>query len=403
MAERIVHSFEAGRRGKPDELESGIANLIAAHFLERNPQARFDIRVAGRYDAEAGRPTLFISGEVSQSVLALPRLKQDLVHLISTYYYSSTSFKDAPDTDLAITFAFKPQTDTLATNQHAGDSGHCIAVAYANTPFLLPWERFVAVGIRDFLDNIYHRRQSGFLTTTLSLGLRADGKVEVSAQYHGARFDSLESITLAVQHEPVVDGQFEAFRSELISRIHYYLSELSQHHRASLGRPAVIINGLGPFVKGGWQVDEGSREAKPQRDGFGSYGCCEDSFSGEDPSKPSATGTLLARYIAVQVVAHRLADFARVGLKYTIGQPEVGLNITTGDTGKIPQEQIEAWVRQNISLGISDAITLFDLRNPERFRSFVAASDYFQSGGFPWNKKGSYTAPTLPLVDGRRL
>ena len=56
----------------------------------------------------------------------------------------------------------------------------------------------------------------------------------------------------------------------------------------------LTINGLGAWNTGGWKVDEGSREAKPYRDGFATYGCNEDSFSGEDPTKPSGTGTFLA-------------------------------------------------------------------------------------------------------------
>ena len=51
MYEQILHSFEAGRRGKPDELESQIAHLIGARILEIDPNARFDLRVAGGYDS----------------------------------------------------------------------------------------------------------------------------------------------------------------------------------------------------------------------------------------------------------------------------------------------------------------------------------------------------------------
>ena len=45
MSERVLHSFEAGRRGKPDELDANIAHLLGAFFLEMNPLARFDIRI----------------------------------------------------------------------------------------------------------------------------------------------------------------------------------------------------------------------------------------------------------------------------------------------------------------------------------------------------------------------
>ena len=69
MNERILHSFEAGRRGKPDELESNIAHLIGSHLLKKDRQARFDLRVAGGYDSHAKKPKIRISGEVSSHVL----------------------------------------------------------------------------------------------------------------------------------------------------------------------------------------------------------------------------------------------------------------------------------------------------------------------------------------------
>ena len=95
---------------------------------------------------------------------------------------------------------------------------------------------------------------------------------------------------------------------------------------------------------------------------------------------------MLARYIAVQVVGNDLADFARVALRYTIGEEEVGLNITTNGTGKVFQEELHRWVRNNIPLRISDVIVKFNLRNPQLYRQLAADSDFFQNIALPWNK-----------------
>jgi len=69
MSELQTHSFEAGQRGKPDELDAGIAHLIGAYFLERNPLSRFDLRVSGGF---VEKPVVRVSGEISQSLFALP-------------------------------------------------------------------------------------------------------------------------------------------------------------------------------------------------------------------------------------------------------------------------------------------------------------------------------------------
>lgn len=388
MTELILHSFEAGRRGKPDELESRIAHLIGAHLLAKDRKARFDLLVSGGYSYERQKPLVRISGEVSNHLLKAslyPEIK-DLVMVL----YNKVQQAGYSEPDFLFDFGLRAQKDTLAENSHAGDSGNPIAVAYRNTPNHLPWERFLAVDIRDLFDTIY--QQDGFLPLELKEktglqtfhGLGADGKVGVNGLYDGAVVDSISSITLALEHDEYVP--FTRFREYAARILRAHLTNLQQRYNLPIGNPALTINGLEAWTQGGWKVDEGSREAKPYRDFFGTYGVMEDSPAGEDPTKPSGTGTFLARYIAVQVVGNDLADFARVALTYTIGQEEVGLNITTDGTGKVSQEELHRWVRNTIPLGLHDTIERFNLRDPALYRQIVDDSDFFHRPDLPWNK-----------------
>ena len=388
MSECIVHSFEAGRRGKPDELDSGIAHLVGAEILDLDRNARFDLRVHGSY--QHGKPTVRISGEVSEHVL--PALTQERLIDVVLAHYNHVHRTELSPSNIVVTSALKPQAVSLASNGHAGDSGNPIAVAYKISPDVnrpigapnyLPWERSLAVSIRNVIDNIFQGPET-YTTNGIPTihGLKADGKVSVDAVYEGARLVGIKNITIAVEHEK--DISISELQTKLENIVREYLSSFEAEAR--LGNPKITINGLGAWHDGGWQVDEGSREAKPYRDGFASYGCCEDSFSGEDPTKPSATGTFLARYIAVQIVANDLADFARVALQYTIGREEVGLNSTTNGTGRVEQSKLETWIRNNVPLRIKDAIELFGLRDPALYRRIVAQSDFFHDGELPWNK-----------------
>lgn len=389
MSERIVHSFEAGRRGKPDELDSGLAHLLGAAILEFDRNARFDLRVHGGY--EGGKLCVNISGEVSENVIDSAR---KLVAPVVVGYYNDVHQTHLTPDDFVFHERLKPQAQALALNGHAGDSGNPIAVAYRNGPDYhhgpncLPWERYVAVSVRDILDNFSPNKRFSPLKyysgehPTLSQGLRSDGKVSVDALYEGAQFRGIQNITIAVEHEKSLS--VDELRTTLEKAVRKYLSTFVAEAR--VGNPKITTNGLGAWHQGGWKVDEGNREAKPYRDGFATYGCCEDSFSGEDPSKPSGTGTFLARYIAVQIVAHDLADFARVALQYTIGREEVGLNITTQETARVEQSKLEKWVRDTIPLRIKDAVELFGLRDPALYRRVVAASDFFHNPEFPWNR-----------------
>lgn len=384
MTEKILHAFEAGRRGKPDELDTGIANLISAYFLSVNPLSRFDIRVSGSYRNNA--PLVRVSGELTASLLC-KSTKKELSKII-LQHYNKTHCTRLPR--IQTEFNFKPQAAPLAENTLSGDSGCPLAVAYKNTPNHLPWERFLAVEIRDIIDQIYQNngevppilsRTSGVSTIR---NLRADGKIGVEAIYNGVNLDSLCSITIAAEHAPTLP--VKELRKQLIAVIETYLQLLQEKYSVTFKNPAININPLGDWNEGGgWEGDEGSREAKPYRDGFATYGVIEDSFSGEDPTKPSATGSFLARHIAVKLVKQDFADFVRVVLIYTIGCENTGLNITTGNTGKLSQQELEKYVRKHFPLGIQKPIKLFGLRNPELYKKFAQISDYFHDPDLPWN------------------
>jgi S-adenosylmethionine synthetase len=386
MLEMISHSFEAGRRGKPDELDSGIANLLGAYILGLDELARFDLRVSGSF--LCGKPLVRVSGEISDFVLKWQDVKDEMSRIILSRYNAVHRSELGP-ADMLLEFNLKPQANSLASNGFAGDSGNPIAVAYQSAPNHLPWERYLAVDIRDLIDRIFNSR--GLVPPELAhhsgvtelKGLRADGKVSVEALYAGCCLDSICKITLAVEHESTLP--IGRLRDGLGRIVDAYLGLLAKRHGRNFRNPEIEINGAGEWHSGGWEVDEGSREAKPYRDGFASYGLQEDSFSGEDPTKPSGTGTFIARYVAVQVVGSGLADFARVALSYTIGKEDVGLNIVTNGTGSLPQEELEHAVRISIPLKIKQAIELFGLRDPCLFRRIVAGSDYFQDPKLPWN------------------
>lgn len=393
--ERIVHSFEAGRRGKPDELESIIANSIGGFLLTLNPNSRFDLDVSGDYMPHEDKFLINIGGEISKSLLEIPNLESELSKRILTLY-NVIHRASLGHEKFKFVFNFKPQSDVLASNGDAGDIGNPIAVAYKYGPIYEPWERFLAVETRDLIDDLFH---GGFKTYTgnfnlphLSIpnfpnhhigGLRADGKVAVDFEYRNNEPIGVANLTVCIEHEPELS--VENLRMKVTPIILSYFNNAKETpFRIDSG--VININPLGAWNRGGWLVDSGNREAKPYRDGFATYGCCEDSFSGEDPSKPSGTGTFLARYIAVQVVGNNLADFARVALTYTAGSKEVGLNITTNGTAKLEQNEIEAWIRKNIPLGINDAIARFNLRDTNWHANAVIASDFFHSPAFPLNK-----------------
>ncbi len=389
MSEVILHAFEAGRRGKPDEIDSQIANLIGAEIIRRDPNARFDLRVNGYYSNTKSGIRVRVAGEVSTFILAQPDFRDVATKIIIQKYEEIYREKLGED---QVIFSFAPQSDALSFNSQkevAGDSGITIGIAYRNGPNYLPWERFLAVGIRDIIDDIYlYGRFPDFIQNPQEFAelykLRADGKVEVTAEYEGVQLKKIRSVVIAAEQS--TDLSVEILRNLLTKIVLSYLDHVGKNWGINLGIPSLTINGAGHWPEGGWKTDAGSREAKPYRDGFATYGVCEDSFSGEDPTKPSATATLLARYIAVSVVKSNLADFARVTLCYQLGSSYPILNIFTNNTSTISQEELEKLVVDNISLKFKDIIERFNLKTFEYYQNLAKWSDYFQDPSTPWNQ-----------------
>lgn len=390
--ETELHYFEAGRRGKPDERDTNLAHAIAAHFRTIAPLSRFDIRPSGRYESESGRIVVDISGEVSAKILDHPGLKQELTDLVISDYKRVERTDKTPNPEVRI--GLNRQNGELAANSRAGDSETAIAVAYANTPVNLPWERYIAVFIRDAIDEIF--QNNGKVPNPLAAitgieqidWLKPDGKISVEAEYRGSKLVRLTNVVVAAEHKR--HACVEEVRAKIGSLTKACLDTLQRAYGQNFGRPDISVNNLGQFTSGGWRTDAGSREAKPYRDGFSSYGVTEDSFSGEDPSKPSATLTLVARNAACWIVQNGYARFAKATAQIRIGEEKPRLHVFTNGTYARGLTQGELTLLVNAEawpLRLHDAIAAFGLGKPETYEKIRKASDYFQDPNYPWNGK----------------
>ena len=359
------HSLESGRSAKPDRSEAGLAHKLGAVLLERSPDARFNVRVYGTF--KGGHPHYLISGEISEFLLDDASLA-DVVRELAQSHYNQLHRLPPLSNGVTIDFNPKPQAHKLAENRAAGDQGSPIAVAFADGPNFLPWERYVAVGLRQLIDSIYHAdgrvpepyaSASGVFNLE---GLRADGKVKVGAFYNGAKLYALSRVEPSLEHEKALSLH------DLRDRLGHIINAYLHIHLppAARGRaPELIINSNGAWHEGCLKVDDGCSEAKPQEDYFGSHGLNEDSPWGEDPTKPSGPGTIAAFHAARQLVSLGYAKFARVSLDYSIGCEDVGVTVDTNGTSTgLGQEHLNTWVREHCPLRIDAVTTVFGLRNP---------------------------------------
>ena len=113
-----------------------------------------------------------------------------------------------------------------------------------------------------------------------------------------------------------------------------------------------IVNGTGRFVIGGPLADTGLTGRKIIVDTYGGYARHGGgAFSGKDPSKVDRSAAYMARYIAKNIVASKIAKKCEVQLSYSIGVAEpMSVHVDTFGSGTIDDEKIVNIIKQVFGL-----------------------------------------------------
>ncbi|GAG35959.1 unnamed protein product, partial [marine sediment metagenome] len=97
--------------------------------------------------------------------------------------------------------------------------------------------------------------------------------------------------------------------------------------------------------------------------GYGSHG--GGAFSGKDPTKVDRSGSYMARYIAKNIVAAKLATRAEVQIAYAIGRAApLAVNLNTYETGIVSNEQLTKAVLKIFDLRPGAIIDHLKLQRP---------------------------------------
>jgi S-adenosylmethionine synthetase len=190
--------------------------------------------------------------------------------------------------------------------------------------------------------------------------LRPDGKSQITVEYENSTPKRVEAIVLAAQHSP--DVSYDTLKEALIEEV----IRKTVPHEMLDGNTKFFINTTGRFVVGGPMGDAGLTGRKIIVDTYGGQGShgggC---FSGKDPSKVDRSASYMARHVAKNVVAAKLAKKCEVQLAYSIGvaQP-VSVLVDTFGTEVVGQKQIAEMVRDTFDLRPSAIIEYLDLLRP---------------------------------------
>ena len=266
----------------------------------------------------------------------------------------------------------------------AGDQGIMIGYACDETPELMPLPIVLA---HKLVQRIEEVRKNGTLKY-----LGPDCKSQVTVEYEDGTPKRVDAVVLACQHtEEILDNTgkriTEAARNEIIKTIATpILGKLTD------SKTKYYVNETGKFVVGGPQSDTGMTGRKIIVDTYGGVVSHESgAFSGEDPIKVDRSATYMARYVAKNIVAAKLAHKCWIQFSYVIGRADpVSVMIDTFGTGKISEQDLVELVRKHFDLTPRGIIRDLDLQKP--IYQKTAAYGHFGREEFTWEKTSKAAA-----------
>jgi S-adenosylmethionine synthetase len=212
--------------------------------------------------------------------------------------------------------------------------------------------------------------------------LRPDSKSQVSVRYENFKPVCIDTVVISTQHTPEVSNR--KLRQEITELvINKVIPEKFRPRKMK-----THINPTGRFVVGGPNGDCGLTGRKIIVDTYGGFARHGGgAFSGKDPSKVDRSAAYMARYIAKNLVAARIADRCEVQLAYAIGVADpVSICVDTFGTGKINPDTIEELVRSHFLLKPAGIVKSLDLLKPRY--SATAAYGHFgrNEKSFTWEQ-----------------
>jgi len=367
MSEKYkLFTSESVTEGHPDKLADQISDAILDAVLSDDPNGRVAVETLVTHGQ------VFIAGEVTtNSSVDYEQIAREVARDVG--YVHSDLGLDGNTCDVSLNI--RRQSPNIACGVDdggAGDQGMMFGYACNETDELMPIPIMLAHKIT--------RRLADTRKSNRSLGLRPDGKSQVTIAYVDGRPHHIDTIVISAQHEPGMtrDDMEQIIHDCVINPV---LAEYRSYHLRDI---AIHVNPTGVFEIGGPAADTGLTGRKIIVDTYGGMarhggGC----FSGKDPTKVDRSAAYMARYLAKNVVAAGLAEKCEIQIAYAIGVAKpVSLMVETFGSNVIPEDEIEDVLSKNFDLTPRGIIEFLDLRQPI-YRE-TARNGHFGHSEFPW-------------------
>jgi S-adenosylmethionine synthetase len=356
--------------GHPDKIADQIADTVLDEILKKDKFARVacEVFVSKGYVVVGGEITtrawIDINNLVRRTILDIGYDKPEYGFDGHTVGILNTISEQSPDIARGV-------RKTATKKQGAGDQGISIGYATSETPEMMPLPIVLTHKLAMRLTKVRKEKILPYL--------RPDGKSQITLEYEKGKVKRVDSIVIAAQHDP--DVSIKKIRADIIKKVILPICSKYIDRKTKF-----YINNTGRFVIGGPVSDTGMTGRKNVVDNYGpQIPIGGGSYSGKDPTKVDRSGAYMARYIAKNIVAAKLAEKCQIELSFVIGGTKpTELNIETFETEKIAKEKILKIIPKIFELNPGGMIRQLDLLRP--IYQKTACFGHFGRPEFSWEK-----------------
>ena len=354
-----IFTSESVTSGHPDKICDWIADHILDEALSQDPNSHMAVEATIKDDF------VLIYGEANtKAIIDYAKIAKEVIKKIGyneEYEVLVKVNKQSAEINEAV------KHDEIA----AGDQGLMFGYACNESRLYMPYAIDKAHMLAKTLEKVRRNNPN----------LKPDGKTQVSVEYdENGKVKRVDTIVVSTSHtENITQEEIkEIITNEVIKPVieEEYLDENTKY----------LINPSGSFIVGGSFGDSGTTGRKIVVDTYGGYapiggGC----LSSKDPTKVDRSGAYYARYVAKNIVAHKLADKCLIQVAYAIGKADpVSINVETFNTSSYSNQQLLDIINKNFDFSVKNIIKELDLQRP--IYKDTTLYGHFGKPGLPWEQ-----------------
>ena len=361
------YTSESVGAGHPDKICDQISDAILDELLKQDKNSRVACDVIANDDV------IYIGGQITtKGYVDTIKIAWDILKPLG---YNENDFK--------IINAIIPQSSDIALGVDksknkklgAGDQGLLFGYAIDENEFFMPWPLVLSHELVKRAE--YLRKTNNFPYA------KADMKSQVTMEYDSINNEiKISKILMSIQHEASFNDK--EFKEYIIQDIIEYITNKYRFNDDY----EILINPTGRFVIGGPKGDTGLTGRKIIVDTYGGFARHGGgAFSGKDATKIDRSAAYMARYVAKNIVASKIAKKCEIQLSYAIGLPNPqSIYIDTFNTSKYSEEELIKMIYALFDLSVEGIINTLDLLKP----IYLPLATYGHFGridlNLPWEK-----------------